>query len=127
MELGLAHNFWDIHCKWKVNVATEGKEHCINVFTPMHNQINDQKGAMPREMMLGKQSNNKHVCLRAKSLQPCPTATLWTVACQAFLSMVFFRQESWPGLPCPPPGDLPEPEAEPVSHVSYIGRQILYH
>ena len=29
-------------------------------------------------------------------------ATLWTVACQASLSMGFPRQESWSGLPCPP-------------------------
>ena len=40
----------------------------------------------------------------------CPTvATLWTVACQAPLSMGFSRQEYWSGLPCPPPGDLPNP------------------
>ena len=33
-------------------------------------------------------------------------ATLWTVACQAPLSMGFSRQEYWSGLPCPTPGDL---------------------
>ena len=33
-------------------------------------------------------------------------ATLWTVACQASLSMEFSRQEYWSGLPFPPPGDL---------------------
>ena len=33
--------------------------------------------------------------------------TEWTVACQAPLSMGFFRQEFWNALPCPPPGDLP--------------------
>ena len=32
-------------------------------------------------------------------------ATLWTEAHQAPLSMGFFRQEYWRGLPCPPPGD----------------------
>ena len=35
--------------------------------------------------------------------------TLWTIACQAPLSMGFSRQEYWSGLPCPPPGDLPNP------------------
>ena len=35
--------------------------------------------------------------------------TLWTVAHQAPLSMGFSRQEYWSGLPCPPPGDLPDP------------------
>ena len=31
------------------------------------------------------------------------------------LSMEFSRQEHWSGLPCPPPGDLPDPEMEPGS------------
>ena len=38
--------------------------------------------------------------------------TLWTVAHQAPLSMEFSRQEFWSGLPCPPPGDLPNPGIE---------------
>ena len=33
-------------------------------------------------------------------------ATLWTVACQAPLSMGFFRQEYWSGLPFLPSRDL---------------------
>ena len=48
--------------------------------------------------------------------QSCLTlATLWTVACQALLSMGFPRQEYWSGLPCPPPGDLPNPGIKPRS------------
>ena len=38
--------------------------------------------------------------------------TLWTVACQAPLSMGFPRQEYWSGLPFSRPGDLPHPEIE---------------
>ena len=41
--------------------------------------------------------------------------TLWTVAQQAPLSMGFSRQGYWSGLPCPPPGNLPDPGIEPVS------------
>ena len=41
--------------------------------------------------------------------------TPWTVAHQAPLSMGFSRQEHWSGLPCPPPGDLPNPGTEPTS------------
>ena len=41
--------------------------------------------------------------------------TPWTVARQASLSMGFSRQEYWSGLPCPPPGDLPDPGIEPMS------------
>ena len=40
-------------------------------------------------------------------------ATAWTVALQAPLSMGFSRKEYWNGLPCPPPGDLPNLGAKP--------------
>ena len=33
-------------------------------------------------------------------------------SCQAFLSMEFSGQEYWRGLPCPSPGDLPDPGIE---------------
>ena len=41
--------------------------------------------------------------------------TLCTLACQAPLSMRFPRQEYWSGLPCPPPGDLPNPVVQSMS------------
>ena len=41
--------------------------------------------------------------------------TLWTVACQALLSLEFPTQEYWNGLPCPPPGDHPDPGIRPLS------------
>ena len=44
--------------------------------------------------------------------------TLWTIAHQAPLSMGLSRQEYWSGLPCPPPGDLPDPGIKPASPVS---------
>ena len=47
---------------------------------------------------------------------------IWTVACQASLSMGFSRQEYWSGLPCPPLGDLPDPQTY-VPYISCIGRQ----
>ena len=47
-----------------------------------------------------------HVYTCAQSLRHVPLfATLWTVAHQAPPSMGASRQESWSGLPCPPPGD----------------------
>ena len=45
-------------------------------------------------------------------------ATPWTVACQAPLSIGFPRQEYWSGLPCPSPGDLPNPGTELLSLMS---------
>ena len=51
-------------------------------------------------------------------------ATLWTVACQAPLSMGFSRQEYWRELPFQSPGDLPNPGINP----DFLPcRQILYH
>ena len=39
---------------------------------------------------------------------------------QAPLSMGFSRQEYWSGLPCPPPGDLPDPGTEPASLFFFV-------
>ena len=43
------------------------------------------------------------------------SATPWTVAHQAPVSMGFSRQEYWSGLPFPLLGDLPNPGIEPGS------------
>ena len=43
------------------------------------------------------------------------SATPWTVAHQAHLSMGFSRQEQWSGWLFPPSGDLPDPGIEPES------------
>ena len=49
----------------------------------------------------------------------CPTLAIpWTVACQAPLPMGFSRQEYWGVLPCPSPGDLPNPGIELMSPAS---------
>ena len=48
------------------------------------------------------------------------SATLWTVAHQAPLSMGFSRQEYWSGLPCPPPGELPDPGIKLTSLMSPV-------
>ena len=44
--------------------------------------------------------------------------TPWTIAHQIPLSMGFSRQEYWSGLPCPPPGVLPDPGIKPTSLMS---------
>ena len=41
-----------------------------------------------------------------------------TAACQFPLSMEFYRQECWSGLPFPTPEDLPDSRLEPVSLAS---------
>ena len=66
--------------------------------------------------------------LRMHCAQLCLTlATPWTVARQAPLSMGFSRQEHWSGLPCPSPGELPDPGVEPTSPALQVGSLLLVH
>ena len=48
------------------------------------------------------------------------SATPWTVAQQAPLSKGFSRQGYWSALPCPSPGDLPDPGVNPMSFTSPV-------
>ena len=60
----------------------------------------------------------------------CPTLCnpMDYYTCQVLLSMEFSRQEYWSGMPCPLPGDLPDPGIELTSlNVSWFGRWVLYH
>ena len=67
--------------------------------------------------------------------QLCPThCDPQTVACQAPLSVGFSSQEYWNGLPCSPPGGLPNSGIEPKSPTLQVsslmsespGAHILY-
>ena len=62
---------------------------------------------------------------RFSCVQLC--ATLWTAASQALLSMGFSRQEYWRELPCPLPGDLPNPGIEPASPALQADSLLLRH
>ena len=60
-----------------------------------------------------------HVCMHAKSLQSyLILCDPWIVTCQAPLSIGISRKQYWSGLPCPPPGDLPDPGMEPIALMS---------
>ena len=52
-------------------------------------------------------------CLVTEVMSDSVMTPPWTIACQVPLSIGFPRQEYWSGLPCPPPGDLPNPGIEP--------------
>ena len=64
----------------------------------------------------GKQMGDAHsgaccvcVCVCAVLSHIWLFATPWTVTLRLLCPWGFFRQEFWGGLPCPPPGDLPNP------------------
>ena len=82
------------------------------------------------ELQLSISLSNEHSGLNLpRHSEISPQLYIWTVACQASLSMGFSRQEYWSGLPCPPLGDLPDPGNKPMSLTSHAlaGRQVLYH
>ena len=60
------------------------------------------------------------LCGLSRSSRVAVFATLRTAARQAPLCLGFSRQECWSGLPCLPPGDLPDPGIEPTCLVSPI-------
>ena len=62
------------------------------------------------------------VVIVVQSLGHVDSATPWTVALQAPLSMGFPRQESWSGLPFSSPWDLPDSGIKPES----LALQTLY-
>ena len=64
----------------------------------------------------------------AKSLQLCLTLCD-PMDCSPPSSSVhgFSRQEYWNRLPCPPPGDLPDPGIKPMPLKSPTWQHVLYH
>ena len=77
---------------------------------------------------LGDWDWHTHTATAAYSLQLC--LTVWPYGLQPIrllLSMEFSRQEYWSGLPCPQPGDLPNPGVEPRSPVLQAHSLLLSH
>ena len=61
------------------------------------------------------------VCVLAQLLQSCLTlCNPMDCIPQAPLSVEFSRHTYWSGLPCPPPGELPDPGIEPKSPVVQV-------
>ena len=56
-----------------------------------------------------------HACVRSRFSRVCTLCNPMDYMQPATLSMGFSRQEYWSGLPCPPPGDLPDPKIKPRS------------
>ena len=69
-------------------------------------EVADTGGSERRDLFKSECAN-----LHGKSLWSCRFfATLWTISCQASVSMGFSRPEYWSGLLGPPPEDLPDRE-----------------
>ena len=90
--------------------------HCCNLTSISSQQPKTCFKSLQAEATWDHLYSTKLVCMLAKSFSHLWLfATLWTVARQAPLSEGFSRQEYWSGLPCPPPGDLPNSGIKPTS------------
>ena len=77
------------------------------------------------EMMgVYKTANGDNAGWKCSVADLCLFVTLWTIACQASLSMGFSQQEYWRGLPFLSPGKSSWPRN--WTCISCIGRQIFY-
>ena len=88
----------------------KAREKSIPGFRASKDRLNLWWGAIEAGVLKLK---SRHVCVLSSFSLVWLFATLWTVAHQAPLSMAFSRQECWSGLPCPPPGDLPDQGLKP--------------
>ena len=91
--------------------------HWVQLFTPL---VAQDFWPTERQIMLQKSEKvirQMYVCAPS-FLHVCLFVTPWTVTLQAPLPLVFSRQEYWSGLQFSPPGDLPDPEMEPMSPAS---------
>ena len=78
-----------------------------SLVIPNRNCITDSSGQgcwLEISMLKGSFQARRWVCSVAQSC-----LTLWTLACQASLSMEFSRHKYCSGLPFPTPGNLPDP------------------
>ena len=58
--------------------------------------------------------NRMHACMLSCFSHVQLFGTPWTVAWHSPLSIGLSSQEYWSGLPCPPPGNLPNPRIKPI-------------
>ena len=79
----------------------------------LENLLNNVRASSPAKL-----SYSNSACMLSHFSRVRLFVTLWPIPCQAPLSMGFFKQEYWSGLPWPPPEDLPNPGIKPVSLTS---------
>ena len=116
---------------WKHKGLSEGRTGAgigdVRILTPIltslpANQVNQTHDlTLTSTTAMPNRNNSSHICnFTSLSGLSCFSrvwlfTTLWTVGCQAPLSMGFPKQEYWNGLPFPSPKDLSEPGIEPMS------------
>ena len=95
------------------------------IFQTLHSEVRPLQGSLPFLLSVSwsetvyflppRSSHRIKIYWKWSRSVVSDSATPWTIAYQALLSMGFSRQEYWSGLPFPSPGDLPNPGIEPGS------------
>ena len=111
---GVVVRTWRFHCRGPGSIPGQGTERSCKSHSVAKNQ-NEQTKTQQHQV------HTLYTTVCMCMYVPCRVlsrvwffATPWTVAHQTPLSVGFSRQDS-SGLPCPPPGDLPDPGIEPMS------------
>ena len=96
-------------------------EHCLipDLHRELFQGVLKSVTAVASDFILVELKSKKHLlvvimCVCQVILVTYDSATLWTIAHQAPMSMGFSRQDYWSRLLCPPPGDLPNPGIGPA-------------
>ena len=105
---------------WGISLTQESNLHLLHLLQRQAVSLHQsQLGSTNWIMYLYKTCTSKTflfvcVCVNhsvvSSSVTPCDPVALQAPPC-----MEFSRQEYWSGLPCPSPGDLPNPGIEPRS------------
>ena len=80
------------------------------LFVPVKKMIDDRQKEIDDMYQSADEAQRTAMALETEYKQKL---SVRTVARQVLLSMEFFRQEYWGGLPFPSPGDLSDPGIEP--------------
>ena len=95
------------------NILWETCKNCVVNFLNVKTSESIWKGTMA--CIMNHHTNNFIKILHGCMLTCFCHVGLWHPACHASLFMEFYKQEYWNGLPCPYPGDLPDPGIKPTS------------
>ena len=102
-----------LHCRWIVAIREDPYHMRLCFINSGNTHIRDESDCRWRwgeEDFIWNMSLTEFLftlCVYRQSESCLVVSNLWTVARQAPLSMKFFRQEYWSGLPFPSPEDLP--------------------
>ena len=125
------------HLKWKSTILEwKKKNHLKALLETNLNRWPEEIGPLNEEKQTGWEAHltgfssqgifksTLHMGMHAKSLQSCPTLCDTMENPPGSSVHGFSRQEYQSGLPCPPPGDLPNPGIEPSPLISpaFAGR-----